>query len=89
MNGEDPEYVFVENEHMLSEISAVLQREKAVAVDLEADSMYHYQEKVCLLQFSTVSHEYFTRPIGGSGPFPAQRFLSKSRYHENLSWGRL
>ena len=24
-----------------------------IAVDLEADSMHNYQEKVCLLQFST------------------------------------
>jgi len=30
-----------------------LEKESAVAVDLEADSMYHYQEKVCLIQIAT------------------------------------
>ena len=30
-----------------------VEKEKAVAVDLEADSMYHYQEKVCLIQIAT------------------------------------
>ncbi len=30
-----------------------VEKEKAVAVDLEADSMYHYKEKVCLIQIAT------------------------------------
>jgi ribonuclease D len=37
----------------LEEISRSLEREKTVAVDLEADSMYHYKEKVCLIQIAT------------------------------------
>lgn len=30
-----------------------LEKAKAVAVDMEADSMYHFQEKVCLVQMAT------------------------------------
>ena len=37
----------------VAEFAATLQLHPVIAVDLEADSMHNYQEKVCLLQFST------------------------------------
>jgi len=37
----------------LEKTARSLEKEVAVAVDLEADSMYHYQEKVCLVQIAT------------------------------------
>jgi len=37
----------------LEKTARSLEKEVAVAVDLEADSMYHYQEKVCLIQIAT------------------------------------
>jgi ribonuclease D len=37
----------------LEEIARSLEKEKTAAVDLEADSMYHYKEKVCLIQIAT------------------------------------
>jgi len=37
----------------LEKTARSLEKENAVAVDLEADSMYHYQEKVCLIQIAT------------------------------------
>jgi len=43
----------VENDTDLNKVVAELQKEPAIGVDLEADSMFHYQEKVCLLQIST------------------------------------
>lgn len=36
----------------LQNVAAILEAEKTIAVDMEADSMYHYQEKVCLLQLA-------------------------------------
>lgn len=48
-----PGYSLVENEHDLNKVAVQLQKEPAIGVDLEADSMYHYQEKVCLLQISS------------------------------------
>ena len=47
------EYVLIENDRDLKKIILELEREAAIGVDLEADSMFHYQEKVCLVQIST------------------------------------
>lgn len=46
-------YQIVETLGELELIVKILEKEEAVGVDLEADSMYHFQEKVCLLQLST------------------------------------
>jgi len=35
-----------------------------VAVDLEADSMFHFQEKVCLIQIASQRHLFIVDPIG-------------------------
>ena len=37
--------------------------EKAVAVDLEADSMYHFKEKVCLVQIGTKKLPFVVDPL--------------------------
>ncbi|PLX92427.1 MAG: ribonuclease D [Desulfuromonas sp.] len=43
--------------------SAELQQFPVIAVDLEADSMHCYQEKVCLLQFSTPERTLLIDPL--------------------------
>ncbi len=43
-------YQIIETDRQLQEAAKTLLSQKSIAVDLEADSMYHYQEKVCLLQ---------------------------------------
>lgn len=40
-----------------------LQRETVIAVDLEADSMHCYREKVCLLQFTTPARTVLLDPL--------------------------
>ena len=45
--------LLIKNDADLNEIVAELQKEPVIGVDLEADSLFHYQEKVCLLQIST------------------------------------
>jgi len=47
------EYVLIETDADLKKIIPELQGEPVIGVDLEADSMFHYQEKVCLVQIST------------------------------------
>jgi ribonuclease D len=37
----------------LQSLAAALEHETVIGVDLEADSMYHFQEKVCLVQLAT------------------------------------
>ncbi|MGD9234736.1 MAG: HRDC domain-containing protein [Desulfobacterales bacterium] len=40
-----------------------VEKERAVAVDLEADSMYHYKEKVCLIQIATEKASFVIDPL--------------------------
>src|SRR5512137_1557210 len=47
----------------LLELVARLGREPLLAVDLEADSLHHYQEKVCLLQVSTPDESVIIDPL--------------------------
>ena len=48
----------------LVETVKTLEREKTLAVDLEADSMYHFKEKVCLIQLATRRESTNRRPPG-------------------------
>lgn len=46
-------FLVVETRAALRNLAATLENESVVACDLEADSMFHYKEKVCLLQIAT------------------------------------
>lgn len=46
--------------------AAELAAETVIAVDLEADSMHSYREKVCLLQFSTLKRTVLIDPLAVS-----------------------
>ena len=48
-----PNFHIIANPAELKKMVSVLEKEKAIAVDLEADSMYHFAEKVCLIQIAT------------------------------------
>lgn len=48
-----PEFQLVDRPSLVEKMIPRLESQTAVAVDLEADSMYHYREKVCLLQLGT------------------------------------
>ena len=45
--------------------AAELARYPIIAVDLEADSLHCYQEKVCLLQFTTPERTVLIDPLAG------------------------
>jgi ribonuclease D len=47
----------------LAEVAAIISREPEVAVDLEMDSLHHYQEKVCLIQISTRTENWLIDPL--------------------------
>ena len=47
----------------LTEVTAILTRQKEIAVDLEMDSLHHYREKVCLIQISTRSQSWLIDPL--------------------------
>lgn len=48
-----PQYQLIHRPADLREVSRKLSTQSRVAVDLEADSMYHFRERVCLVQIAT------------------------------------
>ena len=46
-------YLIVDSISKLEKFAGQLDKQKIVGVDLEADSMYHFKEKVCLIQIAT------------------------------------
>ncbi len=50
----------------IAEFADELSRYPVIAVDLEADSMHNYQEKVCLLQFTTPDRTVLIDPLDGA-----------------------
>ena len=63
MKRDHPAYLLVKDESNLGHIAAALEKEKAIGVDLEADSMFHYQEKICLIQISTSIQNILVDPL--------------------------
>ncbi len=60
----------------LVRLAAELERETAIGVDLEADSMHSYREKVCLLQFSTPSRTVLVDPLAIGDLAPLQPVMA-------------
>ncbi len=50
-----PQYQLIHRPADLREVARKLSTQSRLAVDLEADSMYHFQERVCLVQLATPS----------------------------------
>ena len=46
-------YDIIDTPSDLETLAAALEQEPLLGIDLEADSMYHFQEKVCLIQLAT------------------------------------
>jgi len=63
MRRDQPAYLLVKDGSNLGRIAAGLERETVIGVDLEADSMFHYQEKVCLIQISTSLQNILLDPL--------------------------
>jgi len=56
-------YEWIETLPHLEGIARILGQAKIIGVDLEADSLYHYFEKVCLIQIATESASYVIDPL--------------------------
>ena len=63
MDGNKVSYEWIETLSHLEGAARILGQAKIIGVDLEADSMYHYFEKVCLLQIATESASYIIDPL--------------------------
>lgn len=58
-----PAPIFIARPAALERLARLLQQEAIIAVDTESNSLYAYQEQVCLIQFSTLSHDYLVDPL--------------------------
>ena len=63
MDGNIISYEWIETLSRLEGTARILGQAKTIGVDLEADSMYHYFEKVCLIQIATESASYVIDPL--------------------------
>jgi ribonuclease D len=60
------DYHLIDNTKDLERFAAGLKNAACLAVDLEADSMFHFQERVCLIQIATGNQTVVIDPIGCS-----------------------
>ena len=63
-------YMIIDNVNALINLVGAIENEKAIGVDLEADSMYHFKEKVCLIQMATPSINVVIDPLKVSDVSP-------------------
>ncbi|MEZ4525957.1 MAG: HRDC domain-containing protein [Desulfobacterales bacterium] len=60
---QSPVHELIETPSDLENFARSLRRRRVIAVDMEADSMYHYKEKVCLLQIATREQNVIIDPL--------------------------
>ncbi len=60
----------------VAELAEALARETVIAVDLEADALHNYQEKVCLLQVSTPDSTVLIDPLAVTDLAPLRAVLA-------------
>jgi ribonuclease D len=63
MDHMQPPYEMVEKRPDLQRIAKDLQTGGVIGVDLEADSMFHYKEKVCLVQMASNDRTFLIDPL--------------------------
>jgi ribonuclease D len=62
-----PAYEWIDTPSGFQSILKELQKAPRIAVDIEADSLYHYYEKICLLQVSTDNKTFIIDPLALPG----------------------
>ena len=72
-------YKTIENKNELESFVKHLKKEKTIAVDLEADSMYHFKEKVCLIQMATEKTGIMIDPLQVKDLSPLKPVFSNTR----------
>ncbi|MDY6905144.1 MAG: HRDC domain-containing protein [Thermodesulfobacteriota bacterium] len=60
---EEQQFQLINKTDDLPGVVAALAGHDAIAVDLEADSMFHFTERVCLIQVGTASHCFLIDPL--------------------------
>ena len=58
-----PNYTIIDTKTALADLAQRLQTQKMIGVDMEADSLYHFKEKVCLIQIATEDSNIVIDPL--------------------------
>lgn len=58
-----PEYRIIDSSESLKKFAEDLSRKKVIAVDMEADSMFHFKERVCLIQIAAKNINVLIDPL--------------------------
>jgi ribonuclease D len=78
LNNKNISYKYIRNSSSLEREARSLLDEKSIGVDLESDSLFHYTEKICLLQISTNKKNLLIDPLAVKDLSPlAPVFFSK------------
>ncbi len=56
-------YIIIDSISKLGEFSSTLAQQRIIGVDLESDSMYHFKEKVCLIQIASAQTTAIIDPL--------------------------
>ncbi len=77
-------YRLVVSRDALEQAAEELGRARRIAVDLEADSMFHFQEKVCLLQIASTQATYVVDPLELDDLEPLKPLMADKRISKVL-----
>ena len=56
-------YIMIDSISKLEEFTSRLAKQQIIGVDLESDSMYHFKEKVCLIQIASTQATAIIDPL--------------------------
>jgi ribonuclease D len=59
------DFLWVEDEETLRQMTAILRPDAPFAIDTEADSLHHYKESVSLVQLAQFGHHFLVDPLAG------------------------
>lgn len=60
-----PAPIIIDDDRSLARLVALLARQPVIALDTEANSLFAYQERLCLLQISSRNKDYLIDPLAG------------------------
>jgi len=73
------DYQWVDTRRGLRQVVDCFQNKKAIGVDMEMDSMFHYREKICLIQMATEQHTFIIDPLKISSMIPIKPLFENQR----------
>lgn len=77
-------YRIIERSTELTDATRQLAKTHEIAFDLEADSMYHFQEKVCLIQIATGKDTFVVDPLKIDDLSPLKPVMANRRIRKVL-----